>query len=70
MITKFTADQEEPLLGERKGLIAAAGYELVVSDGGALNSAPDQISIQTVGQVAAIEPVGPLPRVAREVPWR
>jgi hypothetical protein len=44
-----------------------AGYDLVVSDGGALDSAPDQISIQTIGQVAAIEPVGPLPQVTREV---
>ena len=45
----------------------SAGFELVVGNGGALDSAPDQIAIQTVGQVAAIEPVGPLPQVAREV---
>ena len=44
-----------------------AGLELVVSDGGALHSAPDQIAIQPVGQVAAIEPVGPLSQVAREM---
>ena len=44
-----------------------AGLELVVGDGGALDSAPDQIAIQTVGQVAAIESVGPLPQVAREM---
>ena len=44
-----------------------AGLELVVGDGGALDSAPDQIAIQTVGQVAAIEPVGPLPQIAREM---
>jgi hypothetical protein len=30
----------------------SAGFELVVGDGGALDSAPDQIAIQTVGQVA------------------
>ena len=36
-----------------------------VSDSGALHSAPDQIVIQTVGQVASIEPVGPAG--AREV---
>src|SRR6516162_3304258 len=34
-----------------------AGLELVVGDGGALDSSPDQIAIQTVGQVAAIESV-------------
>jgi hypothetical protein len=44
-----------------------AGLELVIGDGGALDSAPDQIAVQTVGQVAAIEPVGPLPQVAREM---
>src|SRR6516162_5883831 len=44
-----------------------AGLELVVGDGGALDSAPDQIAVQTVGQVAAIEPVGPLPQVARQM---
>ena len=44
-----------------------AGGELVIGKGGALDSAPDQIAIQTVGQVAAIEPVGPLPQVAREM---
>jgi hypothetical protein len=43
------------------------GSELVVGDGGALNGAPDQVTIQTVGQVAAFEPVGPLPQVAREM---
>jgi S-adenosylhomocysteine hydrolase len=41
------------------------GCELVVGDGSALNGAPDQVTIQTVGQVAAIEPVGPLPQVVR-----
>ena len=44
-----------------------AGFELVVGDAGALYSAPNQVAIQTVGRVAAIEPVGPLPQVAREV---
>src|ERR1700720_2241096 len=44
-----------------------AGLELVVGDGGALDRAADQIAIQTIGQVAAIEPVGPLPQVAREM---
>jgi hypothetical protein len=41
-----------------------AGRELVEGDGGELDSAPGQIAIQTIGQVAAIEPVGPLPQVA------
>ena len=41
--------------------------ELVVGDGGALDSAPDQVSIQTGGKVAAIEPVGPFAQVTREV---
>jgi hypothetical protein len=44
-----------------------AGFELVVGDGGTLDSAPNQVAIQTVGQVAAIKSVGPLPQVAREV---
>ena len=44
-----------------------AGLELVVGDGGALDSAADQIAVQAVGQVAAIKPVGPLPQVAREM---
>ena len=44
-----------------------AGCELVVGDGGAFDSASDQIAIQTIGQVAAIEAVRPLPQVAREV---
>jgi hypothetical protein len=41
--------------------------ELVVGYGDALNGAPDQITILTVRQVAAIQPVGPLPQVAREM---
>ena len=44
-----------------------ASLELVIGDGGALDSAPHQVALQTVGQVAAIEPVGPLPQVAGEV---
>ena len=44
-----------------------AGLKLVVGDGGALDSAAEQIAIQTIGQVAAIEPVGPIPQVAREM---
>ena len=44
-----------------------AGCELVVGDGGAFDSASDQIAIQTIGQIAAIEPVGPLPQVARQM---
>jgi hypothetical protein len=44
-----------------------AGFELVVGDSGAVDSAPDQVMIQIVGQVAAIEPVGPLPQVARKM---
>jgi len=34
-----------------------AGFELVVGDGGALDSAPNQVATQTIGQVATIEPV-------------
>src|SRR5205807_9473085 len=45
----------------------SAGLELVVSDGGAFDSAPDQVAVQAVGQVAAIEPVGPFPQIARQV---
>jgi hypothetical protein len=44
-----------------------AGCELVVGDGGGLDSAPDQIAIHTVEQVAAIKSVGPPPQVAREM---
>jgi hypothetical protein len=44
-----------------------AGCELIVGDGGALDGAADQIAIQTVGQVAVIEPVGALPQIAREM---
>jgi len=44
-----------------------AGPELIIGDGGAFDGAPDEIAVQTIGQVAAIEPVGPLPQVAREV---
>src|SRR5208337_3753284 len=44
-----------------------AGLELIVGDGGAFDGAPDQIAVQTVGQVAAIEPIGPFPKVARKV---
>jgi hypothetical protein len=44
-----------------------AGLELIVGDGGAFDGAPDEIAVQTIGQVAAIEPVGPFPQVAREV---
>ena len=40
---------------------------MVVSDGGAFDSAPDQVAVQAVGQVAAIEPVGPFPQIARQV---
>ena len=38
-----------------------------MGDGGAFDSASDQIAIQTIGQIAAIEPVGPLPQVARQM---
>src|SRR5438045_2741092 len=40
---------------------------MVLSDGGAFDSAPDQVAVQAVGQVAAIEPVGPFPQIARQV---
>ena len=43
------------------------GCELVVGDGGALDGASDQIAIQTIEQVAAIEAVRPLAQVAREM---
>ena len=40
---------------------------MVVSDGGAFDGAPDEVAVQTVGQVAAIEPLGPFPQIARQV---
>ena len=39
----------------------------MIGDDGALDSEADQKAIQTIGQVEAIEPVGPLPQVAREM---
>src|SRR3984893_18335301 len=44
-----------------------ARFELIVGDGGAFDGAPNEVAVQPVGQVAAIEPIGPLPQVAREV---
>jgi hypothetical protein len=44
-----------------------AGFELVVGNGGAFDGAADQIAIQAVGQVAAIEAAGPFPQIARQV---
>lgn len=37
------------------------GLGLVFGDGGAFDGAADEVTVQTVGQVAAIEPVGPFP---------
>ena len=37
------------------------------SDCGALDGAPDEIAVQPIGQIAAIEPVGPFPKIARQV---
>jgi hypothetical protein len=39
------------------GGVHDTGCELVVGDSGALDRAPDQVAIQTVWQIAAIEPV-------------
>src|ERR1700730_6935007 len=44
-----------------------ACLELIIGDGGAFDGAPNEVAVQPVGQVAAIEPIGPLPQVAREV---
>ncbi len=44
-----------------------AGFELVVGDGGAFDGAADQKPVQPVGQVAAIEAVGPFAQIARQV---
>jgi hypothetical protein len=44
-----------------------AGGELVVGDGGAFDGAADEVAVQTIGQVAAIEPVGPFPEITRQV---
>jgi hypothetical protein len=41
-----------------------AGCELVVADGGAFDSVSDQIAIQTIGQIAAIEPVAEVEQAA------
>jgi hypothetical protein len=40
---------------------------LVVGDGGAFDGAADKVAVQTVGQVAAIEPVGPFAQITRQV---
>ena len=47
-----------------------AGHELVVGDGGAFDSAADQIAVQTVGQVAAIEPGKTTPAGSAADAWR
>jgi hypothetical protein len=44
-----------------------AGDELVVGDGSAFDGAADQVTVQTIGQIAAIEPVGPFPEIPRQV---
>src|SRR5437588_2773422 len=41
--------------------------ELIVSDGGALDGAPNEVAVQPIGQIAAIEPVGPFPKIARQM---
>src|ERR1700731_2005717 len=41
--------------------------ELIIGDGGAFDGAPNEVAVQPVGQVAAIEPVGPFPKIARQV---
>jgi nitronate monooxygenase len=45
----------------------SARLELVVGDGGAFDGAPDEVTVQPVGQVAAIEPVGPFAKIARRL---
>jgi hypothetical protein len=59
------------LSGEPPDAICAAWHgaclELIVSDGGAFDGAPNEVAVQPVGQIAAIEPVGPFPEIARQV---
>jgi hypothetical protein len=43
------------------------GLGLVLGDGGAFDGAADEVIVQTVGQVAAIEPVGPFPEITHQV---
>ena len=44
-----------------------AGLELIVGDGGAFDGAPNEVAVQPIGQIAAVEPVGPFPKIARQV---
>src|ERR1700694_436487 len=57
--------------GKPPDTVGAAGQgaclELIVGDGGAFDGAPDEVAVQPVGQVATIEPVGPFPKIARQV---
>ena len=47
-----------------------AGLELIVGDGGAFDGAPNEVAVQPIGQIAAVEPVGPFPKIARQGAWR
>ena len=57
--------------GKPPDTIGAAGQgaclELIVGDGGAFDGAPNEVAVQPVGQVATIKPVGPFPKIARQV---
>jgi hypothetical protein len=44
-----------------------ACLELIVGDCGAFDDAANEVAVQPVGQVAAIEPVGPFPQIARQM---
>ena len=44
--------------------------ELVIGNGGAFDRAPDQIAIETDGEVAAIEAVGPFAAGSAAGAWR
>ena len=51
----------------RSPLCVRSGDDLVIGDGGAFDGAADQTGRKAVGQVAAIEAIGPFPKVARQV---
>ena len=57
--------------GKPPDTVGAAGQgaclELIVGDSGALDGASNEVAVQPAGQVAAIEPVGPFPKIARKV---
>ena len=52
--------------GRPPDTVGAAGHGACL-DGGAFDGAPNEVAVQSVGQIAAVEPVGPFPKIARQV---